>query len=219
MRNLRHIRTVTALLLVGSAVLSFAAAWQRWGGFCGVGMDESPDCLARQDGRFDAIGSMPQLQGLASVLLAAAVVLMPYALGRRSSAWHLVPLVIGALTLLLAGLGALPGTLGFFTHYLLLPVLLILAVCTPDADGRRVGPRGGFVAWMLVCATPVGQLFFAPWVGGGTAIDTSPWTEAVVAPFLVAAAIALRPWRTQRSSSRPHRPVPDHPVGERILNL
>jgi len=215
MRNPRLVPRVTALLLVGSAVLSFAAAWQRWGGFCGVGMDESPDCLARQDSRFDAIGSMPQLQGLAMVLLAVALVLVPSALGRRSSAWHLVPLVIGALTLLLAGLGTLPG-IGL--TYVLLPVLLLLALCTPDADDRRVSLRGGFVAWMLVCSTPVGQLFFAPWVGGGTAIDTSPWTEAVVAPFLIAAAIALRPWRT-RSPARPQQSVPDHPVGERILNL
>jgi hypothetical protein len=215
MRSLRVTRVLTALLLVASAALSFAAAWQRWGGVCRFGGDvDDPTCSPWQDHRFDAlwpsepwqpIGSMAQLLGLATVLLAVALVLVPTALGRRLTAWQRVSLVIGSLCLLLLGSTTLasgiaghavelPGATAFgLVAAFGLPVFIVLALFTRGAQGSRAGLRGGLVTWMLVLATPYFQVVLAP-LAGGSSYDTSPWSEAVTVPFLLVAAVALRPW-------------------------
>ncbi len=218
--------SITAsVLLAGSAGLSLAAAWQRWAGVCGYGDLDVPACAARQDHRFDAmfrgatwepIGSMAQLLGLGTILLAIALVLVPGALGRRLSTWQWGVLVLGAVSLLPTGIATLlsgvagtvvevPLTPAFaFLALFALPLMVPLALFTRDADGQRAGLRGGLVVWMLVLTTPFFQLVLGPLAGGGASYDTSPWSEAVAVPFLLVAALALAPWRAQRSFSNQH---------------
>jgi len=225
MGNRRIVTLLAALLLMGSASLSYAAAWQRWGGFCGWGGVEDPACLPRQDHLYDAlwptapwepIGSMAQLLGVATVLQAAALVLLPAALGRRSSARHRFPLAIAAFVMTYVGVGTLVAgmaghpveplgmTVVGYLSFFVMPVLIVMGLFTQDADGRRAGLRGGFVVWMLVMTAPIFQIPGWGPMFGGFGYDASPWHEAAVVPFLVAAAIALKPWSLTRSASRKH---------------
>jgi hypothetical protein len=150
---------------------------------------------------------MTQLLGLASLLLAVALLLLPRALGRRSRAWQQLPLAIVSLTLTYvglfwfdAGVAGLPAhrlgeSLMSFLWFFGLPILIPLALFTKDADGRRAGFWGGVVVWSLVMATPYFQFSgWGPMFAGGSSYDTAPWTEAAPVPFLVGAALALRPW-------------------------
>jgi hypothetical protein len=113
----------------------------------------------------------------------------------------------GALTLVsgLRGEGfGFPQTAMTFAYVVLLPVLIGLALLIPDGDDRRTGLRGGLVGWMLIGTTPMIQLMVAPAIGG-IAVDASPWSEVMVAPFLLVAALALLVGtRSQRSFSNQH---------------
>jgi hypothetical protein len=57
---------------------------------------------------------------------------------------------------------------------------------------------------MLIGTTPMLQLMVAPAIGG-IAVDASPWSEVMVAPFLLVAALALLVGTgSQRSFSNQH---------------
>ena len=91
--QLRVLRTTTGALLAGSGALMAAASWQRWAGVCGWGDVDSAGCLERQDHRYDVlapaapwepVGIASELAGASLLVLAAALVLLPWALtGRR----------------------------------------------------------------------------------------------------------------------------------------
>ena len=204
-------RTVvaTSALLVVAGALYVLGAWERWGDVCSFGPDDSSACVLRGDGRFDPVlpdtwvqvGSASQLIGLAMLLIAVALALTPVALGRRTTGFTAAVLAMavliqgsaGALTLVsgVRGEGVdFPQTAMFFSYALLLPILIGLALLIPDGDDRRAGLRGGLVGWMLIGTTPMLQLIVAPAIGG-VAVDSSPWHEVMVAPFLVVAAAAL----------------------------
>jgi hypothetical protein len=156
------------------------------------------------------------------ILQGVVLWLMPTSLGRRSSAWQSGAAAAGAITLVYAGAAVAfsglagrsvepPGTTAIFSVWLFgLPLLIVAALFTKDAVGRRAGLRGGFVVWMLVLATPYLQLSGVDQILGGPSPDTPTWAEAAVVPFLIAAAIALKPWSAQA------RPRTD-PVVTRVL--
>jgi hypothetical protein len=224
MRGTRFVPLVTAVLLAASAALSFAAAWQRWSGYCGIGADESRDCLFRQNDQYDAVrfgpmdtvwqpvGRSPELMGLASILLAVALVLVPAALGRRTTGFTRPVLGLAALATLVVGTAilvsglrgepvTLPGGPFMLIYFVGLPFLIGIPLLIPDGDDCPAGRRESLVAWMLIGTTPLVQVFVAPLVAGGLSYDTTPWSEAVVVPFLLVAAVALRPW-----AGRPIKP-------------
>ena len=213
----------TSVLLVAAGALYVLGAWERWGAVCSFGPDDSTACVLRGDGRFDPVlpdtwadvGSASQLIGLAMLLIAAALALTPVALGRRTTGFTAVVLAMavlvqgsaGALTLVsgLRGEGVdFPQTAMSFSYVVLLPLLIGLALLIPDGEDRRAGLRGGLVGWMLIGTTPMIQLMVAPALGG-IAVDASPWSEVMVAPFLLVAALALLVGtRGQRSFSNQH---------------
>jgi hypothetical protein len=217
MRGTRLVPLVTAVLLTASAALSLAAAWQRWAGYCGLGADESPRCLLRQGDQFDAIrlgpadnawepiGQTPELVGLAYLVLGVALLLLPAALGRRTTGFTRPVLAAAAIATLVVGTAVLvsglrgqplelPAQSLTLVCFIGLPFLIGIPLLIPDGDDRPAGRRGSFVAWMLIGTTPLVQLFVAPLVSGGLSYDTTPWSEAVVVPFLLAAAVAIGPW-------------------------
>jgi hypothetical protein len=231
---------IAAALLLASAALSYAAAWQRWHGICGWGDASRSGCVERQDFLYDAlwptapwqpIGMMAQCLGLGQLLLAVALLVLPAALGRRPSRVQWLLLSVAAFVLTYLGVGTLfAGLRGYpldsagfvgvdsgltgvvgLVWYFGLPVLYPLALFTKDADGRRAGLRGGLVAWMLFMAAPIFQWGWAGMFAGGDVPDVSPWYEAAVVPFLVIAALALKPWSLRSPqatvATSPH-PVP-----------
>jgi hypothetical protein len=223
-RHRSRTAVATSALLVVAGAFYVLGAWERWGAVCSFGPDDSSRCVLRGDGRFDPVlpestgvqvGSASQLIGLAMLLIAVALALMPAALGRRTTGFTrpvlaaavLVQASAGALTLVsgLRGRGVdLPQTATFLFSALLLPCLVGLALLIPDGDDRRAGLRGGLVGWMLIGTTPMIQLIVAPAIGG-IAVDASPWSEVMVAPFLLVAAVALLAGtRRQRAFSNQH---------------
>ena len=221
MRGSHQARTLTAALLVASALLAVLAAAERWVGICARTTWRSDACWERRDRLYDQllptdpwvpIGHAAQLHGFSSLLLAAAVALMPAALGRRSTWWQALSVSVSALVLAAAGAIALlagltgqvvdpPGmaVLGELWFWWL-PFLVPIGLFPLDADRRPVGPVGGLAVWLLAFAMPWPQLFFF-----GFTDETVPWSDATIAVPLLVAALLLRPWSRQRSFSNQQR--------------
>ncbi|ANH36757.1 hypothetical protein I601_0304 [Nocardioides dokdonensis FR1436] len=189
-------------LLVVSGALMSAASWRRWAGACPWGDMDSDRCLERQDHLYDFVapgapweplGDAAQLAGWSLLVLAAAFVLLPWALsGRRPGVVTAVAQVgvvlattaVGVATLRsgLAGVVVDPvgGDLAVRVWLFLPPVLLVhLAVVARGWDRAA--------AVLLVLATPlVAGLTYAV----GT-YDARPWWEAVSGLLVMAAGLCL----------------------------
>ena len=158
MRWSLYARSLTAALLVTSAALALLGAAERWLTACGGILSwETEPCIRRQDHLYDSViptepwlssGDAAEFLGLAYLLLAAAVVLTPAALGRRSTWWQALSVAVvgivlasvGALTLAsgLAGeVVAIPAVeLLSLLFYLVPPFVVALGLFPRDADDR-----------------------------------------------------------------------------------
>ncbi len=167
-------RAWVGVLLAGSGVLMVAASSQRWGGVCSlasaVGGELTDACALRTDHDFEflppvdpwlPVGSSAQLAGWSLVVLAVALVLLPWALtGRRPGHVTAVALAAAGLAALAMGVATIRSgasgvvvapVLGAVTLqvWLLLPpaVLVVLAV------GARGWARASAI--LLVLASPL----------------------------------------------------------------
>ena len=221
MRESLNARSLTAALLVGSSVLAVLGAVERWAGICSRDTWHSAPCWERRQPVYDQllptepwvpVGHAPELLGLSLLLLAASLMLMPAALGRRSTRWQ--ALCVGIAALVLALVGALTLASGVVSqvvevpgmavlgglYFWALPFLVPLGLFPLDADGRPVGAVGGLAVWVLTFAMPWPQLVFV-----GFSDETVPWSEGFVAAPLLVVALLLRPWSRQRSFSNQQR--------------
>lgn len=197
-------------LLATSGVLTVAAATQRWWLACGIGAFDTAACLRLQDHAYDytsprvpwvPVGAAAELQGMALLLLAAAVLMIPGVLGGRrpgrvvtvAAAVMSAGIAVVAVATWLSGREGQVVTvprpwLPAMLWILGLPALvMVLAV----SAGRA--PPGVWVGrWAVVACVsagnPFGQLFVAPLVFGYTSHDTTPWAEAVGGVFLIGAS-------------------------------
>ncbi|MEP7739997.1 hypothetical protein ABKW28_20320 [Nocardioides sp. 31GB23] len=191
-----------AVLLVVAGALLVAASWQRWADVCGWGESGSTACLERQDHRFDVVvpgapwepvGAAAQLAGGSLLVLAAALVLLPWALvGRRPGLVTAAATLAGALGTAAVGVATLRSGL---TGDLVDPVgggvagaawvLLPPAVAVRLAVSAR-GPRLAAAVLLVLAAPLVAAFSYA--VGP---YDAQPWWEAVSGVLLVGAGLCL----------------------------
>lgn len=190
------------VLLVVSGALLVVASWVRWADVCGWGEGGSAACLERQDHRYDTVvpgtpwepvGAAAELAGVSLLVLAAALVLLPWALtGRRPGLATAVALAGGVLGAAAVGLAALrSGLTGEVVDpvgggiagaaWLLLPPAVTVRLAI-GARGRRVA-----AAVLLVLAAPLVAAFSYA-VGP---YDARPWWEAVSGLLLVGAGLCL----------------------------
>lgn len=220
-----------ALLLIGSAVLVILGSSQRWGADCPFGANwDSRACGLRQSDVFDAFPEAPWeadpgyavLLGLSQVVLAWALVLVPAALRLGARPWQWAAVVAASLGAFVVGTVTavsgmvdravdVPGFgLGLFLWAFGMPAALFLLMWRPFADSPPLGGRRMLVLWLLVFTTPLLHfMFVAPLVVPYSSYDTAPWSEAAIAPLLLAAAVALKPWRAAPQNS-PSNPQPAH---------
>jgi hypothetical protein len=220
----------TSLLLVGSAVLVVAGAWQRWAADCPLGGQwNSHACEMQQNHEHDAIvPSLPWeadhssavLIGLGYVLLPCALMLLPAAFAMRARPWQWAAVVVTASGMLVVGavtaLSGLHGRvvevpavgLALFVSAFGLPAALFLLMWRPHSDSPPLGPRRASVVWLLALTTPLLHLMLpARLFILYSSHDTAPWTEAAIAPLLLAAAVALKPWRAAPRRGGEGRPA------------
>ena len=221
--------TLTSLLLVASAVLVVGGAWQRWAAVCPVGGDwETRACLLRQNHEagsvlpsapWEGVHSSALLLGLGYVVLACALLLLPAAFAMQARPWQVAAVAVTTSSVLVVGSAtALSGLQGqivefpalryfVFLWVFALPAALFLLIWRPHADSPRLGARRVLVVSLLVFTTPLlHYLFVSRILIPYASHDTSPWSEAAIAPLLLAAAVALGPWRvatTQGVATRP----------------
>lgn len=214
---------LASALLALSGALTIAASAQRWWPGCRLGQFDSASCFPLQDNAYDLLPAAPwipvgiasELYGVALLVLAVAVLLMPLALmGRRpgpavGTAAVMVAACLGTFGFfsVLSGLAgrvvAAPGPLegiAVFGWILGLPVFVLAAsfsVGTAPADeplreltGRQVGGRLVLTA-CLAASNPLGGLLLAPLFLGYTSHDATPWSEAVAGVLLIIGAAAL----------------------------
>lgn len=217
------------MLLATAGVLMVAAAAQRWWPACAWGAFDSGACPARQADAYDfvlpldptvALGAATQLHGVALLVLAAAVPLLPAVLTGRPVGWALrLAAVAVSLGVVVTGVVSwhagrvgevvsAPGTgLAGALWVLGLPCLALALGAVAEPARRRVDVARWAVVGFLVGSNPVATtLFLAPLLLGYASYDTTPWTEAVSGVFLVAAAICLVPatWRDRPARPRAH---------------
>lgn len=200
--QLRGLRTTTGALLTGSGALMAAASWQRWAGVCGWGDVDSAGCLERQDHRYDVlapsapwepVGIAPELAGASLLVLAVALLLLPWALtGRRPgpvSAVAVAGAAVGSAAMGVTALGSglsgevvepVGGDVTIWVWLLLTPVVLVhLAVLAH-------GWRRTAAVLLVLGAPPVALFSYA--VGP---YDARPWWEAVSGLLVVAAGACV----------------------------
>ncbi len=214
------LRVAVSAALAGSAVLTFAAAYQRWWPACPRGGFDAEACVRLQSHRYDfvapgapwtPVGHAADLYGVALLLLAVAAVLLPTVLspGRTHGSggrwWQLlvalsalVPAaslaVLGAATLLSGQIGRavdLPGSGVVAVVVWMFAWPASLMVIAGAAPGGRP-ERAVPVAVLVGLSTPIPTLLiFGPIFAGYLSDDTAPWTEAAAAPFLLLAAVSV----------------------------
>ncbi|MCC2321157.1 hypothetical protein [Cellulomonas xiejunii] len=217
-------RATASLLLLASAVMFVTAAAQRWWPACRRGAFETDACLRLQDHVFDhlligdpwtPVGDAAQYAGAAMILLAGAAAVLPFLLVRRAL-WFAVPVAVsttGALTVL----GAHAWTSGVTGKVQPTPgitaAVLVLTVVVPVAAGiwatRELwaGPEPGHYRWTLALAaalivsSPLPTWLLGPVVVLYSSHDTSPWSDAVVALPLAAAAVLV--WKVAPRGAAP----------------
>lgn len=215
----RGVSLGTGVLLLAAGALLVTASWQRWAEACPWGSSqETETCLPRQDDRFsfvapsspwEPLGSAAELGGLAFLLLAVAVLLLPLTVAPRPRRAVLAGVTVAALLVALAhadlGLATLRSGLagrpvdhagGGVTAVLLLCGTLPLYVWAAVASRVRLRTAAGV---LLVLGSP----FFAVLYSIGS-YDDRPWWEAMSGlPVALAGACfllsALADGRTRRA--------------------
>lgn len=198
----RTLRTITGALLAGSGALMGAASWQRWAGVCGWGELDSAGCLERQDHLYDVlspaapwepVGVAAELAGASLLVLAAALVLLPWALtGRRPG--HVSALAVAGAAVAATAIGVatlrsgiagevvepIGGDVVFWVWLLLTPALLVHLAVLARAWRRAA-------AVLLVLAAPL-VAWFSYALGP---YDARPWWEGVSGLLVVAAGVCV----------------------------
>ncbi|WP_448612774.1 hypothetical protein [Modestobacter sp. URMC 112] len=188
---LRFVRSWVATTLMASGGLLFAASWQRWAGACPWGGDqETRECEIRMDHLYDFLppaepwmpaGAAAQLAGASLLVLAVAVLSLPWALtGRKPGLTAAGACLAVVLVMTNVGQAALRSGLDgavvspvapditIWLWFLAPPVLFgCLAVLSRGWAGRAA-------AVLLILASPLVAVFYA--VGP---FDAQPWWEAI----------------------------------------
>ena len=204
------LRAVASVLLLASAGTFVAASAQRWWPACRRGAFDSEACLRLQDHLYDhvyvsepwvPIGSATTYAGVALFLLAGALAVLPLALATRALRLQVPVAVVASGSIAVLGVHAwTSGTTGQVAPVtvdplawgvwgLALPPLLVVWAWWQ---------RGGWAAAMaaaLVASTPVPAYLLGMFALGYTSHDTTPWSDAVVAVPLAAAAVLL--WKVE----------------------
>lgn len=192
---LRGLRAVVGVLLGASGALLYAASAERWscaGGRCEYLEDHRYDFLPPAD-PWEPVGQAAQLAGWSLLVLAVAVLLLPWALtGRRPGIPTAVAVVaaapavgaVGLATLRSGMTGSVVEPLGGATAAVLwslvLPILLVRF-----ALAARGWPLAASL--LLIVATPLVAAFSYA-VGS---YDARPWWEGVSGLLTLAAGACL----------------------------
>ncbi|HQR27801.1 MAG TPA: hypothetical protein PLP61_12255 [Nocardioides sp.] len=212
---LRVLRVGVGALLGASGALMYAASWQRWAGVCPWGDVEGGACSSRQDHLYDfvaptapwePVGIAAQLAGWSLLVLALALVPLPWALtGRRPGAVSAVALGGAVLAVGAVGVATLrSGLTGSVVEPISPELAGLVAALVPPALLVRfaVVSRGWTLAaavW-LVLATPLVAAFTYA-VGP---YDAQPWWEAISGLFTVTAGLCLLGAAAFSGRSRTH---------------
>lgn len=202
----RIVRVAAALLLLGAGGLLHAASWQRWAEACPVLSPRDPAaCDLVQSHLYDflvvgepwaPVGNAAELAGIALLLVAAALLLVPWTLDARAS----LPTVGGLVALLTvsaiayadAGLGALrSGLAGSVVEaplggpwgalWILVPAPALVWLAVSAARWVRAA------AVLLALASPM-VMFFTYALGP---YDAAPWYEAICGDLTALAGVCL----------------------------
>jgi hypothetical protein len=201
--KLRVARVAVGALLVLSGALMYAASWQRWGGACSWGQTEGGGCDAVQDHRYDfvapgapwePVGNAAELAGTSLLVLALALVLLPWVLtGRRPGFLSTAALVAAVPALGAVGVATLrsgltsdvvrpfPSDLALTVAFLVPPVLLIRWAVAARGWVLRAGSLSALLATPLVAS-------FSYAIGP---YDTQPWWEAFSGMLLATSGLCL----------------------------
>lgn len=202
----RIVRALTAVLLLGAGALLHAASWQRWAEACPVLSPRDPAaCDAVQSHLHDflvvgepwaPVGNAAELAGIALLLVAAALLLVPWTLDGRASlptAGGLgVLFVVSAIAYADAGLGALrSGLAGAVVEpplggpwgalWILVPAPALVWLAVRAARWVRAS------AVLLALASPM-VMFFTYALGP---YDAAPWHEAICGDLTALAGLCL----------------------------
>ena len=209
-----HMGLAASTLLAAAGVLAIAAAAQRWWSACEIGAFDTSSCLRLQGNDYNytvpsdswvPVGSAAELQGVAMLFLAIAVLLLPAALtGRRprlvlsiAAVVVSVGIAVSAAVTWLSGYAGqvvtMPGMwLPVMLWWLGLPALVAASAASAGPVPVRVGvQRWAVVACVLASTPPLPQLFVAPMLFFYQSHDIIPWSEAVGGMLLIGASVFL----------------------------
>ena len=208
---------VTSTLLAVSGVVTVVASLQRWGCRIGVFPAANNECGMREDHLYEYVNpgvspvplaSAAELHGAGMLILAVAVLVLPWVLAGRWPGWMLTIAAVvvaagvaaSALPTLLSGLEReavslpnlwLPGIL----LLLGLPALLIVSAWRATPGPRRVQTARWTTVTCLSVANNMGITYFMSMViFMYSSWDMNPWTETIGGVLLVGAAVCL--WLT-----------------------
>lgn len=197
-------------LLALSGVLTVAASAQRWWPACAVGDFDTGDCVGLQDHAYDyvvpsdpwvPVGAAAQLHGVAMLLLAGAVLLLPGLLsGRRLGRGFVITTVVVsvgiaamAVQTLLSGFAGqvvavpglwLPGLVWVFGW----PALMVASAASAEDAPPRVKVGRWAVVGCVLVGNPFAQFLIVPLLLAYASHDMTPWAEAVGGVILIGAA-------------------------------
>lgn len=210
---MRVLRVVVGVLLGASGALMCAASWQRWAGACGLLDYDGAACARRQDHLYDflapaspwqPIGGAAVLAGWSLVMLALALMVLPWALtGRRPGGPTAVALVGAVLGTAIVGAATLRSGYSELAvapsgHDLALYAWLILPLA--------VLIRLVFSARGWARATAVGLALASPLVAWFSyalgPFDARPWWEAISGLLTLGAGLCLLCAAVIRPSTR-----------------
>jgi hypothetical protein len=186
------LRVWVAATLMASGGLLFAASWQRWAGACPWGGDqETHECEIRMDHLYDFLppvepwmpaGAAAQLAGASLLVLAVAVLPLPWALtGRKPGLTVAGVLLATVLSEIGVGLAALrSGSRGAVVSPVAPDITIWLWILAPlflfgvlTVLSRGWASRAAAV--LLILASPLvafSTYAIGPW-------DAQPWWEAI----------------------------------------
>lgn len=215
------IRVSASLLLAVSGALMVLASGQRWWPACAPGNGKSTGCTNIQDHLYDVwilqspwvpVGHAAELFGTATLLLAAAFVVLPILLS-----WGEVPgwawlsgCVLGLSFFIQGAQTVLSGLAGqavdtallmptFYLQMVLVPLVPLTIFARPRATSEW--PKGEAIACVVLFVTlatthPLvrGMIDIGPY-------DSRPWSEAIFGVALIIGSLALGP------ATRPRVPL------------
>lgn len=218
----------TGTLLVVSGGLLVTASWQRWHEVCPWGTDEeAPGCLSWQDHKYDfvapsepwvPVGSAAEVAGVSFLLLAVALVTLPWLAAPRPRSRTLACLVVASVLAALpyadvgvatlrSGLAGRPVDLWGDAGSLLLYLLAPFGFCVWYAVAAARAPLQLAAGVLLVLATPPFVIF----VYGIGPYDSRPWYEAAPGGLTALAGVCLLLSGASRHWHRPLGAAPADP--------